>query len=296
MVFNMTSDQCVWAAAGVTGPTACINAFNCLDCPIDRKMQERVRQRGLAQGPGRNIPPRVKETLKRLPEDRRCRHMLSGRVAAKLCTYDFDCRACGFQQQMEDEAVNAQVRPIPSTVAAGFEVADRYYFHPNHTWARVEYGGRVRMGLDDFSARLLGPLDQIRLPELGTRLQKGSPGIGLSRNRFTRELAPPVQGVVVARNPLVLKQAGRVNPSPYQEGWLLVVEPLRLRADLKKLISGKESIAWMERESGRLAARLTGQTQYKLAATGGRAIPDIFGQLQEAQWDEMADEFLNLSQ
>lgn len=292
VVFNMTSDQCVWAGAGVIGPTACINAFNCLDCPVDRKMQNRVKQRRLAQGPGRGIPPAMKDTLERSPEDPQCRHMLSGRVAAKYCTQGFDCPSCNFQQLMEDEHVNARISPIPSDIVAGFEMAEQYYFHPNHVWGRVEYGGRVRIGLDDFATRLLGAADRVRLPELGTRLKRGRRAIGIARDRFRTDLVSPIQGVVVSRNPGVLKQGGLVNESPYEDGWLMVLEPLRLRADLKKLLFGKKSTDWMEAESSRLAGMLSDEPEYRLAATGGRAVRDIFGRLPASEWDRMAETFL----
>ena len=55
IVFDMTSNLCVWANTGLLPPSPCINAFNCLDCPVDKKMQTRVLKKGLATGPARDL-------------------------------------------------------------------------------------------------------------------------------------------------------------------------------------------------------------------------------------------------
>ena len=40
----------------------------------------------------------------------------------------------------------------------GFQVpADTYYLHRGHAWARLEGEDQVRVGLDDFSQKILGP-------------------------------------------------------------------------------------------------------------------------------------------
>jgi hypothetical protein len=54
------------------------------------------------------------------------------------------------------------------TEVFGFQVpTDTYYLHRGHAWAVVEKEGLVRVGLDDFSQRLLGAADEVRLPEIG---------------------------------------------------------------------------------------------------------------------------------
>ncbi len=295
-VFNMSADQCVWAKTGVIGPTACINAFNCLDCPVDRKMQNRVKHRRLAQGPGRGMSPELKETLHRTSNDRRCRHMLSGRVANKSCPYDFDCTSCNFQQMMEDEALNAGSQPGSVESVAGFEMVKEYYFHSCHVWARVEYGGRVRIGLDDFAIRLLGNLDRIDLPDLGKRINTDTTSIVVYRKHLRLNLLTPLKGVVVAVNPAVRENRGVISQSPYGDGWLMVIEPLRLQKDLKQLFFGNKGLEWMEEESSRLAAMVSNSSGYKMAATGGRALPDILSRLPEDSWERVAAAFLQPAQ
>jgi glycine cleavage system H lipoate-binding protein len=291
MVFDMTSNQCVWSRAEIITPFPCMNAFNCFACPLDRKMQERLQNNSMTREPGwaNNLPPRGKAI--QAGTDKKCRHMLSGRVSYKYCIYNYDCATCAYHQLMEEETISLAVSHVDKEYAGGFSLAQRYYYHRGHTWARIEYGGRVRMGLDDFAVRLLGPVDALHLPALGTSVHQGKPGIGIARDALKAEALCPMEGIVVAINPN-LRQKGMANNDPYGDGWLMIIEPTKLKMNLKNLIFGDESTAWMEDESSRLAALVSEESDYKLAATGGRAVNDIYGQMPELGWDKLVKTFL----
>jgi len=290
MVFDMTSNQCVWSRAGIMPPFPCMNAFNCFDCPLDSKMQVRVQNSDMSREPAwANLSPGENDIRTRT--DKKCRHMLSGRVSYKYCIHNYDCATCAYHQLMEEETITLAVSHVEKVYAGGFSLAQRYYYHRGHTWARIEYGGRVRLGLDDFAMRLLGPMDTLKLPALGTSVHQGKPGIGIARNDLKAEALCPMEGIVVATNPN-LRQKGMANKDPYGEGWLMIIEPTKLKMNLKNLIFGDESTAWMEDESSRLAALVTEEADYKLAATGGRAVNDIYGQMPELGWDTLVKTFL----
>jgi hypothetical protein len=72
----------------------------------------------------------------------------------------------------------------------------------------------------------------------------------------------------------------------------MVLQPANLRKSLKNLLFGTESLAWMDDEANRLAALLSDETDYQLAATGGEAINDIFGAVPTIGWDRLVNEFL----
>ncbi|MCF8045556.1 MAG: glycine cleavage system protein H [Desulfarculaceae bacterium] len=292
VVFDMTSNQCVWASAGVISPRVCINAFNCLNCPIDQKMQKMVEQKDLTAGPAYHLHVPVEERTVTPAAERKCRHMLSGRVSAKYCTHNYDCANCAYHQMMTETDSPVPESEVDDTYAGGFRLAKRYYYHRGHAWARIEYGGRIRIGLDDFATRLVGRLDNFRLPELGSTVVQGEPGPGFSKGEFKAESLSPAEGIVVATNPGILKNAELANTDPYGKGWLIIVEPTRLKKDLKNLLFDAEGNAWMEDESRRLASLIQGESGHRLAATGGRAVKDIASQLPEIGWDRLVRMFL----
>jgi glycine cleavage system H lipoate-binding protein len=181
--------------------------------------------------------------------------------------------------------------------SSGFNVARDHYYHFGHSWARVEYGGRVRVGVDDFALRLLGPQDDIEVPGLGSSVGQNQPNAVLKRNGKEAPMLSPVDGTVVAVNHHVKNKTAIANKDPYGEGWLMVIQPSSPRNNLKNLFFGSESMAWIDDEFFRLQ-KLMGEvfgeeTPYKMAATGGEAVSDIYGEIPEIGWDRLVSEFLH---
>jgi len=193
---------------------------------------------------------------------------------------------------IEDTAFVPPLSAPACDTAAGFDVARDYYYHHGHTWARVEYGGRVRIGVDDFTMRMLGPQDAIELPGLGETIAQNRPQAELRRSGHSAETLSPVDGKVLAVNSKVTGKAETVNAAPYGDGWLMVIQPTNLRKNLKNLLYGTESLAWMDDEASRLATMLSEESGYQLAATGGEIIRDIYGTVPNMDWNRLVQEFL----
>lgn len=288
-VFGIANDQCVWSRAGVVRPLKCVNAFDCLSCSIDYKIQADFKARQPPAGTGPDPRP---VRLQMLINQRKCRHMLSGRVTYKMCGHSYDCVKCPYDQMLEDTAVIPSLNEPAYDMASGFDVARDYYYHHGHTWARVEYGGRIRVGIDDFTTRMLGPQDEIKLPKIGDTLDQSRPQATLRRGGHEADTLSPVDGTVLAVNSKITARARLANQSPYAEGWLMVLQPTNMRQNLKNLLFGDESLAWMEDEVSRLTTLLSHETDYQLAATGGEAISDIYGAVPNVDWDRLVREFL----
>jgi glycine cleavage system H lipoate-binding protein len=289
-IYGLTNNQCVWSQAGVVKPIACINAFDCLGCAFDRKVQSDFEARGSCEGQPFGDPRPIR--MRMLMNQRKCRHMLSGRVVYKLCGHGYDCVRCPYDQMLEDNGVQTPLSAPRCDHASGFNVAQDYYYHHNHTWARVEYGGRVRVGMDDFALRLLGPQEKIELPRLGEPVAQNRPQAKISRGGHTAHPLSPIDGKVVAINAKLTSRADTANHAPYGEGWFMVIQPTNLRRNLKNLLFGDESMAWMDDESQRLTSLLSETSGYRLAATGGEAVSDIVGTVPNADWDRLVSEFL----
>ena len=296
VVFDMTSNQCVWAKAGVIKPVMCINAFDCISCPLDKKIQKDLAEGKMKDAQGR---PTVswqhpEHWLKLSPNQRKCRHMLTGRVAYKTCARGYDCATCPYDQMIEEDSLVHPATEPRVDLAGGFRLPHDYYFHRGHTWARVEYGGRVRIGLDDFALKLVGRVDEFKLPRLGSRIKQSEADTEIRRETHYAPGLSPVDGTVVATNPKVLERGETANSAPYSEGWLMVVQPGNLKGNLRNLLFDDEGTSWMEEESGRLSAMVAEETGYPLASTGGEVVADIYGAVPELGWERLINEFLKI--
>ena len=116
---------------------------------------------------------------------------------------------------------------------------DNYYLHPGHAWAVLEDEGVVRVGLDDFSQKVLGPASKFTLPKIGEHLKANEPFMSLSRQGKKAEVLAPLGGTIVAVNPKVRERPQLVHDDPYGEGWLFTVTPSNLKGDLEEMLFGQ---------------------------------------------------------
>ena len=181
---------------------------------------------------------------------------------------------------------------IPNiVVVSGYRLADDYYYHPGHSWARLEQGGRMKIGIDDFIVKVFGQAGSLKLPDRGTVLGQGGRGLLFARNGHKAEVLSPLTGKVFAINPRVIDHPEIVHEDPYEEGWLFILEPSIPKMGLDRLHSGTDGVRWLEEENRKLL-ELLGPEYERLAATGGEPIPDLFGQFPEIGWDKLVQTFL----
>jgi glycine cleavage system H lipoate-binding protein len=178
------------------------------------------------------------------------------------------------------------------TNVSGFKIADNYYHHIGHSWVQLLHDGWVKIGIDDFVARLFGPSDTIRLPAVGEFLMQGEAGWELNRNDQRAPMASPVSGIVFSVNDRIKTQPRIAHDDPYEEGWLFLLNPVSLKVNMKELYQEKESAQWIEMENRKLL-KLMGPEYERLAATGGELIDDIYGNFPEIKWNRLVKTFLH---
>jgi len=159
------------------------------------------------------------------------------------------------------------VAPENADAAPGNEycVPGGAFVAPQHTWARIEPDGRVRVGLDDFVRKAAGRVDAVRLPEPSRELKRGEPLFSVKSADGTLRLSSPVSGRVSAVNKSLEGHASWLLDSPYHRGWVCVLEPSDLAGELPDLMIGRPVADWYREEIARL--RTLRQT-----SSGGTAI------------------------
>lgn len=174
----------------------------------------------------------------------------------------------------------------------GLQVPTTRFFHRGHTWLKVEAGGRVRLGLDDFTQKLFGVSDAYLLPPVGELLGREKKAMDFQRQEQRAGVLSPLTGVVEEVNRYVLRDPRIAHEDPYGEGWLLLLAPMNLPAEQEHLIPGEEGPAWLEAETSRLLAMLDPAVGATLQA-GGALVDDVYGQCPELGWDRLVKEFLH---
>jgi glycine cleavage system H lipoate-binding protein len=291
--------RCVWEQAGVVSRKACRIRYDCPSCRFDRIMRriadenKRLRQEGkVPEGKRRKIIS-WQEAMRTRPASRRpCVHHMRGHISFRACTHDYRCSNCDFDQYFHDQfVVHAVVRPVDVLDIKGFRIPQGYYLHSGHTWIKVEEGSTVRVGIDEFALRLLGPFDRIEAPLVGKEVQQGRADIDVVRGAHKAGLISPVSGVVTAVNAKLREKGNAPGEDPYSEGWVTTIHTKTLRQDLKNLMIHTESAEFMEGEVARLY-KVIDETAGPLAADGGLLGHDIYGHMPELGWERLVQGFL----
>lgn len=279
-----TANPCIWMQAGAVEFKNCNNFFDCTTCKYDLGMRKKVES-------GRQIS--WQDAMRRMPSlDRVCRHTLTNRIAKRACAYDYECSKCDFDQFFEDVwTTKTGSVPYEMQEVKGFEIPMGYYFHNGHTWARIESGGYIRIGMDDFTLKLLGRADALNLPLMGKELDQGSVGWGLKRKLNLAGVLSPVNGVIMEVNSELRERPGLANEKPYEDGWLFMVRTPDVKGTVKKLMADADSLGWMNGEVGKLE-NMVEEVAGPLAADGGYLADDIFGNLPELGWSNLTKTFL----
>jgi glycine cleavage system H lipoate-binding protein len=187
--------------------------------------------------------------------------------------------------------VVAEARRRLPRIADMFRVPDDVMLHPGHAWARVDGPDLVSVGVDDFAQQLVGPIDRVSLPTLGTRVQQGMPALGLRADSKLIPVLSPVSGRVVAVNASALTSPHAVNADPYGEGWLLKVRTRQLPVDSKQLVTGDRAQQWVSTSWDELSRMLTPELG-TIMHDGGMPIAGLARGIDDEHWDEIARRFL----
>ena len=118
-------------------------------------------------------------------------------------------------------------------------------YSKEHEWVRRE-GSDVRIGITDFAQDELGDIVFVELPEVGDTIEVNEPFGSVESVKTVSELYAPISGTVVEVNEGLEDNPEYVNESPYEQAWMIVVEPSD-DEELDDLLSSEEYNAYISK-------------------------------------------------
>jgi glycine cleavage system H protein len=125
----------------------------------------------------------------------------------------------------------------------GFEVPENLYYHKEYLWAKIE-GDKVKVGMSDFAQKQLNDIVYVELPSAGDEITQNEPFGTLESVKAVSDLIAPISGTIEKVNEELESKPELLNEDPYGEGWLLIVAPTNLDADLKNILDFDAAVAW----------------------------------------------------
>ncbi len=130
-----------------------------------------------------------------------------------------------------------------------FRVATDRLYTGEGVWALPEAEARrVRVGLADYPQQHNGDVAFANLKPAGTPLKAGETFAEVETIKAMLELHAPVSGQIVEVNGSLSTGPEAINQSPYEAGWLVVMEPDEWWAERLQLLGPAAYFALMQQQ------------------------------------------------
>jgi glycine cleavage system H protein len=129
-----------------------------------------------------------------------------------------------------------------------YEVPEGLYYSNDFEWIKIE-GDKVRMGITDYAQKQLREIVYAELPEAGTEMKQNEPYGTLESVKAVSDLVAAVSGTVEEVNAEVQSKPEILNEDPYVKGWLILVRPANLQAELANLMDFDKAVEWHKNQA-----------------------------------------------
>jgi len=130
----------------------------------------------------------------------------------------------------------------------GYEVLEGLYYSNDFEWIKIE-GDKVRMGITDYAQKQLREIVYAELPEAGTEVKQNEPYGTVESVKAVSDLVAAVSGTVEEVNTEVQSKPEILNEDPYVKGWLILVKPSNLQAELPNLMDFNKAVEWHKNQA-----------------------------------------------
>ena len=124
-----------------------------------------------------------------------------------------------------------------------YEIVEGLYYSKDFFWVRIE-NGKARMGITDYAQKQLREIVFAELPSVGGTITQNEPFGSVESVKAVSDLIAPLSGTIEQVNEEVTSKPELLNEDPYGKGWLLIVTPSNLDAELKTLMDFNASVEW----------------------------------------------------
>lgn len=118
------------------------------------------------------------------------------------------------------------------------EVKNNLKYSKEHEWVLVE-GNKAKIGITDYAQHSLGDIVFVELPEVGREVTANETVGVVESVKAVSDLYIPVSGTVVEVNQQLEDSPEVINESPYEDGWICVIE-MSNPSEIESLLSAEE--------------------------------------------------------
>ena len=121
-----------------------------------------------------------------------------------------------------------------------YEIRPIFFYTDKHAWIRLLDDDTVKVGITDYAQKKLKEIVYVELPEVGREVSQMEQIGSIESVKAVSELLAPVSGKIREVNEKLIDNPSLINKDPYETGWLIIIEPIKQREELKKLLSASD--------------------------------------------------------
>ena len=119
-----------------------------------------------------------------------------------------------------------------------YEVPEGFYYTKEHEWLKLE-GSNCRIGVTDYAQKALHEIVFVDLPKAGAKVTISQSLGSVESVKAVSDVFAPISGEVKETNAKLNDAPELVNQKPYGDGWIAVIKPSILDAEIKNLLDAK---------------------------------------------------------
>ena len=104
-------------------------------------------------------------------------------------------------------------------------VPDNLNYTEEHEWLKVQEDGQARVGITDYAQDSLSDVVFVELPEVGDQFTRGDVMAVAESVKAASDIYAPISGKIISINGKLEESPELVNESPYEFGWMVLIEP-----------------------------------------------------------------------
>ena len=195
----------------------------------------------------------------------KCEWMSSGFVSYKICDRNYECLKCPIEiglrgltssvewKETERQIDENEIKFSPKYLSflsnlISMKKIEDFFVHPGHIWIKLLKAGKLQVGIDDIVANSLGSIDEIVLPNIDEKINRGESLGQIIQFEHTFSIVSPISGIVSKINNELLNFPNELILDPLYNGWIFEFKSDSYKQDLKYCRTGDNLFAWYLKE------------------------------------------------
>jgi len=199
------------------------------------------------------------------------------------------------QKQLKPKVHITHVSASNDFVKGEFSIPGGVFIAKNHTWVSMNQEGIAKIGIDDFTKKLIGRIHSIELPNLGMNVKAGQPLFTIKQGNRTITFNSPVSGKVSQINTILSDNIAALDITSYERNWICALDTDNIDNEIKSMSIGKSAVTLFQEDIERFKVLM--KNILKSEKHGGEFTEDdrlYIGHLErlnDVNWQKVVAEF-----